>query len=129
MATIFIRLTHSGVHADGRPNLNPVFISDLDTGMEFQHRKVPVYVPVGGSINIPASTRSMLSYETGVINGFVNAGVLTASLFTQPDAFPNTSRPDASTYPKGTMIWNDDDDAPNWSDGSGTWRDAEGNIT
>lgn len=40
----------------------------------------------------------------------------------------NTSRPDASLVTPGTAIWNTDDNAPNWSDGT-YWRDADGNIT
>jgi hypothetical protein len=59
---LFIQLFHTGVFPDGRANTNPVQITDLDVGYEYQNRKVPVYVPVGGSIIIPASSRSMLSF-------------------------------------------------------------------
>ena len=129
MDSMFLRLTHTGVHADGRPNLNPVLFNDLDTGLEFQHRKVPVYVPVGGSIEIPASTRSLLSYEDGVISRFVTAGVVTAQLFSPPPpVYTNISRPAATEFPEGVMIWNSDDQAPNFSDGA-AWRDATGGLT
>lgn len=40
-----IRLTHTGVYADGRPNGSPILINDLDEGFENQNRKVPVYFP------------------------------------------------------------------------------------
>lgn len=40
----------------------------------------------------------------------------------------NATRGAASAYSAGMMIWNTDDNAPNWSDGS-AWRDAAGNIT
>jgi hypothetical protein len=66
--TFFIRLTHTGLHPDGRSNVGPVLLTDLDVGYENQSRKVPVYVPVGGHIDIPASSRSMLSFQQGAIN-------------------------------------------------------------
>lgn len=82
MATpkMFLRIRHTGVHADGRPNKGPVYIQDLDVGYENQHRKVQVYVPVGGTIDIPASSRSLLSYESGFIKKAVQAGILSATL-------------------------------------------------
>ena len=130
MATprLFIRLTHTGLHADGRVNTNPVYVQDLDVGYEYQHRKVKVYVPAGGFIDITASSRSMLSYESGFIAQAVDAGLLTAKMFLQPDTFSNGTRPAASGYPVGAMVWNTDDNAPNFSDGT-NWRDASGGLT
>jgi len=43
-------------------------------------------------------------------------------------SYDNTTRPDASTVVRGTPIFNTDDNAPNWSDGT-NWRDAAGNLT
>jgi len=43
--------------------------------------------------------------------------------------FTNANRPDPSTVQEGTEIFNLDDNAPNWADGQGHWRDALGNIT
>ncbi len=42
--------------------------------------------------------------------------------------FTNATRPDPTTVLVGTMIFNTDDNAPNWGDGA-EWRDAAGNIT
>jgi hypothetical protein len=133
MPGLIIRCTHTGVYQDGRPNTNPVFINDLDTGLEQQRRKVPCYVPVGGFIDIPASSRSMLSFYNGTINKFTIAGVITSSFIStipsQPESYNNTNRPNAALYTAGTGIWNTDDNAMNWSDGNGNWRNANGQIT
>jgi hypothetical protein len=42
--------------------------------------------------------------------------------------YSNTTRPTASTLPAGTMIFNTDDGAPNWSNGT-NWVDASGDLT
>ncbi len=42
--------------------------------------------------------------------------------------FTNATRPDPSTLPAGTVIFNSDDAAPNWSDGT-AWRDSAGSPT
>lgn len=65
LGILFVRLTHTGKMADGRPNLGPVQVTNLDVGYENQNRKVPTYVPVGGSIDVPLSSRSMLSLSDG----------------------------------------------------------------
>ena len=124
---IIIRCNHTGIYADGRTNTNPVLITDLDVGYENQLRKVPCYVPVGGHIDIPASSRSLLSFDIGVIHKFVQAGVITAKLYVQPEVYTNTNRPSASDFPAGVSIWNTDDNTLNWSDGV-NWRDAQGNL-
>ncbi len=126
---LFIRCTHTGLYADGRTNTGPVQIVDLDVGYENQNRKVPVYVPAGGSIDIPASSRSLLSFDMGSIRKFTTAGVITSALYLQPEVWTNMTRPAATDYPAGTSVWNTDDNALNWSDGAGNWRDSTGIIT
>lgn len=42
--------------------------------------------------------------------------------------FGNTNRPPAGAVGVGTMIFNTDDGAPNWSNGT-NWIDSSGNIT
>jgi len=115
---LFIQVFHTGVFPDGRPNANPVLVNDLDVGYEAQDRKVPVYVPHGGSIIIPASSRSMLSFHQGVIFKFCQVGILRARMFVQPERFTTATRPPATEYPIGVLIWNTTDDGPNWSDGT-----------
>ncbi len=44
------------------------------------------------------------------------------------DIFTNATRPDATVFPAGTVIFNSDDAAPNYSDGT-IWRDAAGVAT
>jgi len=115
--TLFIRVTHTGVYADGRPNTSSVLLTDLDVGYENQLRKVTVYVPPGGYIDIPASSRSLLAFYEGVILKFVQAGVVTARLFLVPEDYTTGTLPTASEYPVGTYIWNTTDSQAYWSDG------------
>jgi hypothetical protein len=42
--------------------------------------------------------------------------------------YTNATRPSAASVRRGFQIWNSDDNAPNYSDGS-SWRDAAGNVT
>jgi len=114
---LLIRLTHTGLMADGRPNTNPVLINDLDVGYENQNRKVACYVPVGGFIDIAGSSRSLLSFEAGTIRKFHQVGVIIAQMFVTPEAYTTLTLPAASGYPSGTVIWNTTDNGPYWSDG------------
>jgi hypothetical protein len=132
----YIRLTHTGLLPDGRPNTQSVLIQDLDVGYENQLRKVPVYVPVGVSpyvvhpnwVDVLATSRSLISYESGYIRKAVTSGVITARMMNQPEAYTNLTRPSAALYPIGASIWNTNDNALNYSDGT-AWRDAMGVIT
>jgi len=102
----------------GRPNTAPVQIPDLDVGYENQDRKVPVYVPVGGHIDINASSRSMLSFEQGGIRKFTNANVIRSQMFYVPETYTSASLPPATSYPAGTFVWNTSENVAYWSDGS-----------
>lgn len=75
-----IRVTHTGVYADGRPNTSSVFITDVDFGFQQENRKDPAYVPPGGFIDIPATTKGLFSFNQGDIAGFVSVGIVTAVL-------------------------------------------------
>ena len=76
----FIRVTHSGVYTDGRPNTAAILISDVNVGFEQQNRKDPAYVPAGGSIDIPYTSWGAFSFEQGDIFKFQMAGLVTAVL-------------------------------------------------
>lgn len=76
----FIRVTHSGVYTDGRPNTAPILISDVNVGFEQQNRKDPAYVPPGGSIDIPYTSWGAFSFEQGDIFKFQEAGLVSAVL-------------------------------------------------
>lgn len=80
LAAHIIRVTHTGVYEDGRPNTASIFIDDLNEGREFQTRKVQVYVPPSQTVDIPFSTRSLLSLAQGDIRGFIERGLLTATM-------------------------------------------------
>jgi len=45
-----------------------------------------------------------------------------------PMRYTNDERPAADSLPAGTWIFNLDENAPQWTDGT-NWRDANGNIT
>jgi hypothetical protein len=106
--------------ADGRTNTAPVLINDLDVGYENQNRKVPCYVPVGGFIDIPGSSRSLLSFDQGTIRKFHQVGVIIARMFFTPEVYTTLTLPNAADYPSGALIWNSTTDAPLWSNGT-TW--------
>lgn len=78
LAAHIIRVTHTGVYEDGRPNMASVHLDDLDEGREFQNRKVQVYIPPNQTVDIPFSTRSLLSLDQGDIKGFIERGLITA---------------------------------------------------
>lgn len=46
----------------------------------------------------------------------------------ETNSFTNLNRPNANTFRPGGKIWNSDDNAPNYSDGT-AWRDAVGTPT
>jgi hypothetical protein len=135
---LYIRLTHTGLLQDGRTNLNSVLVPDLDVGYEYQHRKVPVYVPrylplpapplTTGYIDITASSKSLISYESGAIRKLVVAGLITALMYLKPEEYDDVTRPNANLYPVGAGIWNTDDNAYNYSDGT-NWHNAMGALT
>lgn len=92
---------------------------------------------VGESVTVSKS-RSELDQELE-FKKMVQDGTLTlafemedgdsAAIGTEPHpAFSNTSRPTASDWPIFSAIWNTDDAALNWSDGT-NWLDATGTIT
>jgi len=116
--TLLIRLYHTGQYADGRANSSSVLVNDLDVGYEHQDRKVAVYVPPGGSIDINASSRSMLSFEQGVIKKFTQVGVLQSKMFYVPEPYTTAGLPPATQYPAGTFVWDTTLKTPTWSDGT-----------
>lgn len=72
-----------------------------------------------------------MSQEEAAFNpdvaAFVSVGKMTTT--SGPlEKFSNAARLSATLYKIGTAIWNTDDNAPNYSDGT-NWRDAAGTIT
>lgn len=75
----YLRLTHTGLLANGRPNPNSILIPDMDTGYENQNRKTPVYVPAGGYIDVPLTSKVVYSAMQGAIAAFAQQGLITVS--------------------------------------------------
>ena len=91
----------------------------------------------GESVTVSKS-RSELDQEQAV-KDLVQAGTLvlsfeeetadSAAVGTEPHpAFADATRPAAADWPLYAAIWNTDDNALNWTDGT-NWRDAAGVIT
>lgn len=60
-------------------------------GREQQNRKAPIYVPVGGFVDIELASDVLFSFNQGAISKFVAAGVLTAEVFGLGSGSANTS--------------------------------------
>jgi hypothetical protein len=55
---------------------------------------------------------------TSSVYGVLTAATVGASTSGGLLVFTNTTRPNATTVPAGTEIWNSDDNAPNYSNGT-----------
>lgn len=55
-------------------------------------------------------------------------GIVRFSGTLQMTVVDDSDRPAATAVPAGSVVWNSDDNAPNYSDGT-NWRDAMGNLT
>lgn len=79
-----------------------------------------------GNINANNNTGLVLINCTGTLVGMDFATIIRSQ--TKTGIYANATRPAASSLKLGTQIWNSDDNAPNFSDGT-NWRDATGVIT
>lgn len=61
-------------------------------------------------------------------NGRLRVTANNAPAVVHTRVYSNTTRPSAALFPAGFQIWNTDDNAPNFSDGT-NWRDAVGILT
>lgn len=88
-----IRVVHTGVYADGRPNNSSVLLNDVRAvGQVQQNSKSPVYVPVGGFVDLIYEKDSAFSFQQGAIRGFISSGVLEGSLVGPVAPLGNTQR-------------------------------------
>ena len=77
MHGIFIRVTHTGATASA------LLLTDIyptTDGHTAYRRAGPVYVPVGGSIDITYTGEVAASFDSGSIRGFVDLGYVTAEI-------------------------------------------------
>jgi hypothetical protein len=74
--TGYIRVTHLG------KNNSSIYLKDIDGEVNRgnDREKVPVYVPVGGSIDILIRDATLASFRQGDIRGFVKGGYVEAFL-------------------------------------------------
>ena len=87
------------------------FEDDTSTGL---------YRPKSDSIGVVNNATLTATFESD--NYFSVAKGITHAVFT------NSTRPAPTSVPAGTQIWNSDDNAPNYSDGT-AWRAADGTVT
>jgi hypothetical protein len=95
----------------------------LDAGGSLQTRRVMTDIVGDESLKalvVAGSVSLAFAKEAGddVVGGFGAA----------PAQYNDAGRPAATAVPAFTFIYNTDDAAPNWSDGT-DWRDAAGVIT
>lgn len=105
----YIRVTHSGFYADGRVNTSSIPIMDMDVGAEYQTRKSPMYIPAGGHIDIPVTSKAMYSYLQGGIAGMVEAGLIEAELNLGPptgtvEMFAGSAAPTGYLFCTGATV-------------------------
>lgn len=80
LTELSVRLTHTGIYADGRPNPSGILIEDLNTGVSQQYRKIQVYIPSGATVELPLTSWVMFSFVKGDIDGFIRTNQLTYEL-------------------------------------------------
>ena len=73
-----------------------------------------------------AKTRNVMTEDLG--SGKFRDRDFDAPAMTHIRVYSNSTRPAAGLFRPGFRIWNTDDNAPNYSDGT-NWRDAAGVIT
>ena len=83
VAVLIVRLTHTGVYADGRPNTASVTIYDLDQDILKMNRARSVPVPAGGFVDIPMSSETLRSFNNGSIAGLTRQGLIDAEIILQ----------------------------------------------
>jgi hypothetical protein len=82
-ALLVARITHTGVYSDGRVNSSSILISDGDSGFAQENRKTPLYVPSGGTVEVPLTSNTLYSLNQGSIRGFVDSGQLEVDVVIQ----------------------------------------------
>lgn len=103
--------------------------------IELEWTSDPEYLTTGLVISGPTPgahvLAGLLHTEAGLTAGHVmqatGPGTFGWGLVPTPN-YTNATRPAANTVPAGMQIFNTDDGAPNWSNGT-DWVDALGNLT
>lgn len=86
LSNLSIRVFHNGLYSNGRPNTSQsILIDDINTGLVQQNRKQPVYVPVGGFVELPITDQVLFSYVQGSISKLLETNQVT--IIVPPDGF------------------------------------------
>ena len=108
-------------------NCNNILIENVDGQIDIVTGATNItIINCSGNINANSNTGLVLINCTGTIVGADFATIV--STVVKVGVYANATRPAASSLKLGTQIWNSDDLAPNWSDGT-NWRDAAGVVT
>ena len=100
---VYVTLTHTGLVNTS------LLLSDVyptTDGHTAYRRAGPVYVPVGGTVELTYTDTVAASFESGTIRGFVDLGYLTATLSLAGTGvtFPPASGDLSGTYPAITVV-------------------------
>lgn len=83
VAVLIVRCRHTGVYADGRPNTGSVTLYDLDEITIQKNRTRYVPIPAGATVDIPMSTRTLVSWHHGDIDKLTRQGLLDSEIILQ----------------------------------------------
>lgn len=120
---LIVKVTHAGLNSD------PILLTDVEDGVDFLNsfRKAgPVYVPVGGSVQLVYTRSVAISFESGAIRKFVDAGYLTAEIImgdSMTDAVFGASTDTVDVYING-VSGDDSNDGLTSSTPVKTWAQA-----
>jgi len=101
MYGVFIRVTHTGATAAG------ILLNDIyptTDGHTAFRRAGPVYVPVGGSIDLTYTGEVAASFDSGSIRGFVDLGYVTAEIRSVLTPSGSISMFGGATAPVGYLL-------------------------
>jgi hypothetical protein len=117
---MLVKITNASSDKIHVPSLGPVNIAPA------------AYIETSRSYSdLEGDTALKVMVETGVVTlSFTKEAGDDAGLFfgRVPTAYSDAGRPAAASVPIFAHIWNTDDDAINWSDGT-DWKDAAGMTT
>lgn len=103
----YIRVRHLGL------NNSSIYLADLDREVNRERgdrNKVPVYVPVGGIIDILITERTLASFHQGDIHGFTEGGYIESYIVRElsPASSFEEIFYNGSGEPIQTIMWTDD---------------------
>lgn len=92
-----IQVVHLGKYADGRPNNQSILITDINYDLDVAATRMPRYLPAGGLLDLPLTSRVMGSYVQGDISKLVAAGMVRVDITSPGQGLENLSVVDSSS--------------------------------